>query len=327
MTVPISAVQSLHSIPPAISQRLDPDMPIHALLAAELALGQGDAVQQSTFPSKADFEASTPFLWSTELQSLLPSRVKELMKKQQDHFNGHWKLFSQGFPKTDKADYLYAWFLINTRTFYYETPETELYPWEDRLALLPVADLFNHSDTGCQVTFSPEYYTYTADRTYEAGEEVYISYGEHSNDYLLAEYGFVLDDNAWDRICLNDVVLPKLSEAQQKALEESDLLGEYTIQPSGEPDEKMGRALLILCSRNGDWRKDMDKVTTKNSKKRHEMEAKLLELAQEMLVVAANMLDEVNRSSSGQEAQRALLARRWQQIKTALTGIVQQEMG
>jgi hypothetical protein len=32
----------------------------------------------------------------------------------------------------------------------------ERFAYEDRLALLPLADLFNHADSGCQALFSPE---------------------------------------------------------------------------------------------------------------------------------------------------------------------------
>ncbi|CAI4214496.1 unnamed protein product [Parascedosporium putredinis] len=43
---------------------------------------------------------------------------------------------------------------------------------------------------------------------YGAGEEVYICYGRHSGDFLLAEYGFSPDENAWDEVSLDEVVEP-----------------------------------------------------------------------------------------------------------------------
>ena len=72
------------------------------------------------------------------------------------------------------------------------------------------------SDVGCDVTFSPSGYTICADRDIAPGEEVSISYGNHSNDFLLAEYGFILAENRWDEIRLDDILI-ELIDPQQLA--------------------------------------------------------------------------------------------------------------
>ena len=39
----------------------------------------------------------------------------------------------------------------------------------------------------CDVKFSEEEYVFRATENYESGEEVFMSYGAHPNDFLLAE--------------------------------------------------------------------------------------------------------------------------------------------
>ena len=41
--------------------------------------------------------------------------------------------------------------------------------------------------TQCDVKFNADGYTLSASENYEAGDEVYMSYGDHPNDFLLAE--------------------------------------------------------------------------------------------------------------------------------------------
>ncbi len=101
------------------------------------------------------------------------------------------------------------------------------------MALNPFADYFNHSSRGCLVEFSGIGFEITADRAYAEGEEVYISYGKHGNDFLLAEYGFVMDGNVWDDVCLDEVVMRALGEEQKGLLGENHFLGKYVLDIEG----------------------------------------------------------------------------------------------
>jgi hypothetical protein len=331
MVIPKGAIRSLHSLPQEISEKLPPDMSIHGLLAVDVALGQIPAPWRSVLPRLSEFEASVPFLWPAELQELLPSPARQLLAKQQEKFNQLWEMLGSFPAIIDRREFVHAWFLINTRTFYYESPETQLYPWEDRLALLPVADLFNHAQTGCHVSFTSECYSVTADRAYEAGEEVYISYGDHSNDFLLAEYGFTLSENRWDKACLDDVILPKLSQKQREVLERRDILGGYMVQrKTGDygPCARAKAALRVLCSSStGDddeWLSALDRIGDESTTAGGCEDIEAIEmkefkgLAQEFRMECENKVAALEQMHAGSESQRSVLLLRWKQIVSIL---------
>jgi hypothetical protein len=281
--------------------KLDPSMSIHGLLAAELTLNPPrDTYWGTLVPKRSDFESSTPFFWPKHLHHLLPSEATQLYQNQQKNVSRDWKHFHKVFPNTPEADYVYAWFLVSTRGFYYETPEMLAYPWEDRLALLPVADLFNHAATGCLVTFYTEGYTVRTDRDYEVGDEVCFSYGDHSNDFLLAEYGFCMDNNKNDKVHLDDHILKNIKEEQKSLLSEKNLLGGYTIDSCGTVNERTRLALHALHGGDND-----DSSLDERMKS---VLKEFMEQAQETQGAIENLSDEMPR-------QRALLAERWAQIE------------
>ncbi|KAK4801138.1 hypothetical protein SAY86_021625 [Trapa natans] len=65
---------------------------------------------------------------------------------------------------------------------------------DGRVALVPWADMLNHScdvETFLDYDKSSQGVVFTTDRSYEPGEQVFISYGQKSNGELLLSYGFV----------------------------------------------------------------------------------------------------------------------------------------
>ncbi|EGX97217.1 SET domain-containing protein, putative [Cordyceps militaris CM01] len=248
IAVPTPAIRSRHTLPKSLMGKAPTNMTLHGLLAADLLLHPPDVAAWGTLvPSLADFESSTPFFWPETLQDLLPPEAKKLLRTQQQRFRRDWSHAHAGFPSVAEQDYLYAWFLVGTRSFYYQVDETLPYPWHDRLALLPVADMFNHASVGCAVAFSTEVYDVTADRDYEADEELYTSYGAHSNDFLLAEYGFMLQDNPHDQLCLDAVLLARLSAEHKAALLQRGLLGDWMLRADlGLPSDTVWTAMRGL---------------------------------------------------------------------------------
>ncbi|KAK5996995.1 Lariat debranching enzyme [Cladobotryum mycophilum] len=316
LEAPHETLRSLGTLSPSIRQKLPADTPIHGLLTADLVLDTGIAAWKGVLPTLADFEAGMPFLWPKDLQRLLPREAQSILENQQINFQRHWNAFAKAFPNVSMKDFQYAWLAVNSRSFLNETPETEKYPWEDRLALIPVADLFNHVAVGCRMLFSPESYFITTDRTYKKGEEVFISYGDHANDYMLVEYGFVLDDNQWDEIYLDDVIMPNLSEESKAELQKRDLLGKYPLLLTEEA-RRTQVVLRMLCCSPGQWKQFAD-GRERGTSCQKQVDAYMSELLKKFSNEIDVKLRNVEALQIGQEAQRALLTRRWNQIAQAV---------
>ncbi|EAU30918.1 predicted protein [Aspergillus terreus NIH2624] len=139
--------------------------------------------------------------YETPHQNLLPQQEKRLQQA--------WDSVVAVFPDTDWESFSYHWLIVNTRCFYYLMPGEE--PPEDSndaMAMLPFADYFNHSDVACNVKFDGEKYVFRATKHYgiaihplmrheesnsdtDEGEEIYMSYGPHPNDFLLTECKYI----------------------------------------------------------------------------------------------------------------------------------------
>ena len=152
---------------------------VHGLLAAFLASWDGSeslfyAAWKMTWPATIDFERSMPILWKKDLLKsactgaklngfhVLPPAVggwrgdlpamfrgSSLLESQKQKLKADWSIVSKVSPVTGYDDYVYAWLIVNTRSFYYDLP-LRLKPQcrEDRMVLCPFADFFNHSSYG-----------------------------------------------------------------------------------------------------------------------------------------------------------------------------------
>ena len=233
-----------------------------------------------------------------------------------------------------------AWLNVNTRTFYYVDKE-EAIPDDSNEAMImcPFIDLFNHADQGCGVQSDENGFKVIADRDYEAGEELHLTYGSHSNDFLLTEYGFILDKNDDDRIPLDQLILGSLKMQQEKMLEDAGYLGEYSLYADGTVcfrTEAVAR--YVVCGKAafkktiaGKWQDDeMDdtglfaktpkmytekQICTWIRMLKSECENSLLSLRdfddQKLLdIFTENDQDDLEVA----EARRSLVMRRWEQI-------------
>ncbi|KAI0468573.1 putative SET domain-containing protein [Xylaria cf. heliscus] len=312
MHVPEEAIYSLHSIPTSISSQLSSDIPLHGLLAADLALriSSTDLPWLNVLPTQANFTASVPLMWPEELHAFLPRSAYHILKRQQVKFQHECDSVAKAFPDLDRSKYKYFWLIINSRTFLYETPDTAKYRWEDKLCLLPAADLFNHSRDGCTVTWGEDDgYTITANRTYHAGDELCISYGDHTNDFLLVEYGFTMSQNPWDEVGLDEVILPKLDQAQQDALAQQGYLGEFKFHPETGPCIRT-RAAISQIQRQ--VHPSSDSETSVSDTQR---DALLKDLLRELLTIAQETLERLRELQIGDQSHRDLLIQRWGQIE------------
>ncbi|KAK3388947.1 hypothetical protein B0T20DRAFT_447356 [Sordaria brevicollis] len=275
LTVPSKTLRTYETVHPSIARALPKDITIHGLLAADLAFDPSPSAKyrqwNAVCPTRDDVWDSLPLTWDHQLRKFLTKRALDLLLKQEAKFEKDWTMVQQSSllslrsdgeedesTKEDgklnktitRDDYLYAWLLVNTRTFYHETPKTKKFKKEDRMVLQPVADLFNHTSYDpsadekegnkktCSVAFSPTAFTITTTRPYIEGEEVYICYGNHSNDFLLIEYGFLFDENVWDEVCIDDAILPLLDQAQPQLPQQPAKKVTRRLNERGKKDPK-----------------------------------------------------------------------------------------
>ena len=172
-------------------------------------------------------------------------------------------------PCCAEESYKYGWCIVNTRSLYFNPSLPESVAGKrsgctltdgnaQSMALCPLIDLFNHqalsrtnkicnvgqTESGFIAT-SPELNSSprkaaraeSIETAAISGDELFVSYGAHSNDTLFLEYGFLLpcnttpeiEINIHDSVQLDQVILSHLSESQKARLEAKGYLGDYAL--------------------------------------------------------------------------------------------------
>ncbi|KAL4740216.1 hypothetical protein BDV11DRAFT_103888 [Aspergillus similis] len=276
--VPRHLMLTVETIPSSFVTKFEENVPVHALLAAFLCHGEPEDLEPyelwtKTWPTRKDFEHCMPILWPESLRASLPPSVsgswksvrkeklefeyesshQNVLAQQEQRLRNAWESVVAVFPETDWETFSYYWLIVNTRSFFYLTPGQE--PPEDRndaMALLPFADYFNHSDVACNVKFDGQEYVFRASKTFKTGDEIFMSYGPHPNDFLFAEYGFHLEENKSEALYLDDIVLRELSSSQQEELHLQQYLGNYQVMATGVC-YRTEIAACIIYMRPEDW--------------------------------------------------------------------------
>ncbi|KAJ5772152.1 hypothetical protein N7520_002681 [Penicillium odoratum] len=252
--------------------------------------------------------------YETEHQDLEPQQEKRLRKA--------WSDVISVLPETDWQSFSYHWLILNTRSFYWVGPNQE--PPENRndaMALLPFADYFNHSDVECDVKFDENEYTLRATEDYEKGDEVYMSYGSHPNDFLLAEYGFILEKNTSDCIYLDDIVFRDINSSdKQEELWLNQYYGEYQVTAEGVC-YRTEVAACLMYMKEEDWRGYVLEGSTEgvNARKSETIiKGWLHTYAREAdeTISAIRVALESNAVVQKHHQKAETLLRRWEQIKT-----------
>ncbi|KAI0384344.1 SET domain-containing protein [Hypomontagnella monticulosa] len=319
LEIPTCCLRSIDTVRKPIIRHLPKSISIHGLLAADLALDASSkySAWNAVYPTPEDF-LSIPLLWPSELCALLPLEARDLLSKQEAKLKRDWAAVSSAFPEhqkrnLDEARYRYAWLLVNTRTFYYVNTKLKRRPEEDRMCLQPVADLFNHDSEGCHVAFDTAGFSIKTTQAYKVGDELKISYGKHSGDFLLAEYGFVMDDNHWDEVRLDDVLLPKLSSRQKEMLEEARFLGKYVVDKHTDC-HRTQVAVRLLCCGFREWKRFVDGIDD-GERSQRAADNLVLELLKEQRQLAEKRISEAEALAIGNQQQREILIKRWRQIQ------------
>lgn len=199
-------------------------------------------------PSVDDFILS-PLIWEVmkvahheELLSLLPKSVKKHTSDMLKRFTSDFKVVKSLIAKKleissdeiieseylPKDKYLWVWMCINSRCLYMNIPQSK--NKDDNFTMAPYVDILNHScDDQCGIKIDVSgFLVYTTSR-YEKGQQLFFSYGPHSNVFLLCEYGFTLPENSWNYLDMTDYISPLLKPSQVDFLKEHDYYGDYTI--------------------------------------------------------------------------------------------------
>lgn len=279
------------------------------------------AAWRAVLPTNADIFEAMPYTWEPALQELLPPTAKSLLENQQRKFSKDWTVASQAFPELDKKNFLYKWFIVNTRTFYWTFPGAKKLPTpDDCMALNPFADHFNHAGEGCRVEYGAMGFKIFSDRVYEKDEEIYISYGNHSNDFLLAEYGFILSENKWDELQLDHIILSELSTKQRDQLQGVGFLGKYVLDQY-TVCHRTQVAVRLFCLPPRKWYRFVNGEDD-GEDDQAKADQVLLKLLTKYEDQAKEISEQVSSRKVGHIYQRQMLDRRWKQIRALLRAAI-----
>ncbi|KAL4783013.1 hypothetical protein BJX76DRAFT_270176 [Aspergillus varians] len=350
--VPRQVMLTVDAIPSSFTSRFPEGTPVHALLAAFLCHGEPEDLEpyelwRKTWPTRKDFEDSMPILWpehlhnspSSESGTLLPPSIsgrwktvqkekldfeyecshQNILAQQEQRLRKAWESVVIVFPETDWETFSYHWLCVNTRSFFYlipgqESPEDR----NDAMALLPFSDYFNHSDVACNAKFDGREYIFRAVKSYEAGEEIFLSYGPHPNDFLFTEYGFYLDENESEALYLDDIIFRDLSSSLQEELNLQQYFGDYQVTATGG----CYRTEIAACIRYmslEDWQNYVLGYSTRgvDAKKSEDIIRGWIRTYIEEADLTLDELGNLESSRIGQEQQGKvqMLLKRWRQIK------------
>ncbi|KAI1766754.1 SET domain-containing protein [Hypoxylon sp. FL1150] len=315
LDVPTACLRSIDTVRTSITRHLPKSITIHGLLAADLALDTSSkySAWNAVCPTPEDFK-TMPLLWPRNFQLLLPKAARTLLSKQEAKFKKDWAMVSAAFPEQlDEEKYRYKWMLVNTRTFYFVNAKLKRRSKDDHMCLQPVADLFNHGDEGCNVAFDHQGFTFKAVQEYTEGDEVKICYGRHSGDFLLVEYGFVMDENKWDEVLLDDVLLPKLDSRQRDKLEEAGYLGKYVMDRENVC-YRTQVAVRLLCCGFREWRRFVDGVDD-GEHSQAKVDRAIVGLLGDLKKEAEKTNSEVEALAIEDQQQQEMLIKRWKHIE------------
>jgi len=240
---------------------------------------------------------------------------QDLVENQKKKLDKDLQTLGDTIGSDDYEQFRYFWLIANTRSFYWDFPTAKrrnpknLIP-DDCMALLPFADYFNHADVGCDLESDHKGCSMICHRDYQPGEEVYASYGNHSNDFLLAEYGFILEDNKWDEVRLDSVILAKLSRTMKNDLEAEGFLGNYILDTQAIC-HRTQVALRRLIARTG-WLEFASGVTD-GEREQPQVNTKAVEILYNYLKEVRSIRTKLAKlpASDSQD----LLLRRWAQVE------------
>lgn len=190
----------------------------------------------------------TPLVWEetglSHLIDYLPTEVKDHHTQVSQRFNRDKEVVKKFLtsklllvdPKGETSAekyitserYLWAWMCINSRCLYMELRESN--DTADNFTMAPLVDFVNHSDEDhCRLKIDNKGFHVITTTKYPSQSQIYLSYGPHSNGFLLCEYGFVLPSNKWNDIDISRYIKQDLNTDQIEFLKQYEYFDNYTI--------------------------------------------------------------------------------------------------
>jgi hypothetical protein len=136
----------------------------------------------------------------------------------------------------------------------------------------------------------------------------------HSNDFLLAEYGFIFPGNASDQVSLDQFILPLFSKKQED-LEAAGFLGKYVLDENGVC-YRTQVALRILCLSPRKWQRIVDGLDD-GEEGQARVDQLLVKVLYQFNSHISEMLSKVSKIDSELAGQETL-SKRWEQIRLLL---------
>ncbi|KAK9464450.1 hypothetical protein V1512DRAFT_268249 [Lipomyces arxii] len=187
-------------------------------------------------PTLADFD-TVPLVWHVlkseqNLIDLLPLKTRAHVTRMITQFEDDIAVVGSVFcQQIDVQVFLRAWMCVNSRCLFLKIPGA---PPEDCMTLAPMIDFLNHSDQPqCSISVTSirgrKRFCLTTTQDYQAGAEIFLSYGAHVNGFLLCEYGFTLESNMYTELDISGQVMQLLDDNKKQFLQTEGYLDDYTL--------------------------------------------------------------------------------------------------
>ncbi|CAN3366775.1 ribosomal lysine N-methyltransferase 2 [Diutina catenulata] len=206
----------------------------------------------SMLPGISDFEEMplVHYVRGTLVEDDLPVSTRTHAAKVAKRFDDDYEVVSAlvaPWTTIDREDFLLSWLCINSRCLYMEVPQGTTAA--DNFTMAPYVDFINHScQDQCKLKIDGRGFQVYTTTSYKPDEQLFLSYGPHSNEFLLCEYGFVMATNTWNDLDVTHLLLPRLERSgyHRDWLRDNDYYGDYTIGYDGSPSFRTEVALAVL---------------------------------------------------------------------------------
>ncbi|KAJ8100011.1 hypothetical protein POJ06DRAFT_255178 [Lipomyces tetrasporus] len=231
----------------------------------------------------------------------LPANTYEHAARMSKQFWGDLSAVRSIFANVEDVElFIWAWLCVNSRCLYYYMAEAPTS--SDCMTLAPVVDFLNHSDDEhCSIqiydgALATKFFGLVTTRSYDVGDEICLSYGAHTNSFLLCEYGFTLAVNKNTELDITAELLAILKCSRRTSRCHSDSEGAEIESPK--------LAFLEAHGYLGDYTLSLDTISYRT----------------EVALAVSQVREEVCREPTGDDEPRARTLER-SQLKAFISGM------